>query len=107
MERRWIESSEHIIKIENAQVVIYAFPTVRCYKCPFCGPSSPLRTISGQARHFSICPERKNSMQHGYIANPRQFKFVGFTPETIASMTPTDGPNENRNESQQETKDNT
>mmetsp|Transcript_55006 Transcript_55006/g.154317 ORF Transcript_55006/g.154317 Transcript_55006/m.154317 type:complete len:104 (+) Transcript_55006:190-501(+) len=103
MDREWIDSFEHIIKVEDAQVVIYAFPTVRCYKCPYCGPSSPLRTISGLSRHLSACKERKNSMQHGFIANPRQFKLVGFTKEDITNMTPTGTSNESPNDIQQGT----
>ena len=101
MERQWTDSFEHIIKFEDAQIVIYPFPTVRCYKCPYCGPSSPKRTLSGISRHLSACKEREKSMQHGFIANPRKFKFVGFTKDDITSMTQACASNESPNDTNQ------
>ena len=85
MDDTWIESSQHIVACENGKVVLYAFPSVVCYKCPFCGPSSVLRTIAGQARHLGTCTKRKN-MQLEMIGNPRKFKFVGFSSEVLKEM---------------------
>jgi hypothetical protein len=85
MDDAWIESSQHIVACENGKVVLYAFPSVVCYKCPFCGPSSVLRTIAGQARHLGTCSKRKK-MQLEMIGNPRKFKFVGFSLDDLKEM---------------------
>lgn len=95
MDDAWIESSQHVVAYENGKVVLYAFPSVVCYKCPFCGPSSVLRTIAGQARHLGICSERKK-MQLEMIGNPRKFKFVGFSSEALEEMCYEDGVKQQR-----------
>jgi hypothetical protein len=85
MDDAWIESSQHIVAFEKGKVVLYAFPSVVCYKCPFCGPSSVLRTISGQARHLGTCSKRKK-VQLEMIGNPRKFRFVGFPSNILKEM---------------------
>jgi predicted RNA-binding Zn-ribbon protein involved in translation (DUF1610 family) len=90
MDDAWIESSQHIVACENGKVVLYAFPSVVCYKCPFCGPSSVIRTIAGQARHLGTCPNRKK-MQLEMIGNPKKFKFVGFSSDALKEMCYEDG----------------
>jgi hypothetical protein len=85
MNDAWIESTQHVVAYENGKVVLYAFPGVACYKCPFCGPSSVLRTIAGQARHLGACPKRKK-IQLEMIGNPRKFKFVGFSSDVLKEM---------------------
>jgi hypothetical protein len=86
----WIQSSQHVVSYENGKVVLHAFPSVVCYKCPFCGPSSVLRTIAGQARHLGTCLNRKK-MQLEMIGNPRRFKFVGFSSDALKEMCCEDG----------------
>jgi hypothetical protein len=90
MDDAWIESSQHIVACENGKVVLCAFPSVACYKCPFCGPSSVIRTIAGQARHLGACPNRKK-MQLEMIGNPKKFKFVGFSSDALKEMCYEDG----------------
>ena len=90
MDDAWIESSQHVVAYENGKVVLHAFPSVVCYKCPFCGPSSVIRTIAGQARHLGACSDRKK-MQLEMIGNPKKFKFVGFSSDALKEMCCEDG----------------
>jgi len=107
MDDAWIESLQHIVACEKGKVVLYAFPGVVCYKCPFCGPSSVLRTIAGQARHLGTCTKRKK-MQLEMIGNPRKFKFIGFSFDVFKEMCyENDGKRELDNERQNKSPEST
>lgn len=74
----WIFENKQIIRREGDRMVVYAFPGVVCYKCPFCGPQSQARTFSGQARHFGICKRRRYYDTKSKIHNPSGFRFDGI-----------------------------